>query len=118
MTRVGPRAFGVGLLLLGLVFYDAAAATITQRLIVPAVLSVGAWLLIQNLMPVLLVICMLAALHTDLASADLITSRILPGIATGSGIALLIIAARRFRARIHATRAARWNGRSGPRPRP
>ena len=117
MTRMAPRAFGVAVLLIGLLVFDASDASVLQRLVVPAALTLGAWLLVQNAVPVMLAVCVIAALHSDTASSDLISSRVLPCISAIAGITLLTLAAGRFRARIRDTRTARWANR-GEQPRP
>ena len=113
MTHIGRRVLGVITLLAAAVVYDANSDSLLQRLAVPGVMAVSAWLIVQNLTAVLLAVTLIAITRTDFASAEPLASRVYPGIALVAGVGLGTIALARFRARIVATRADRWRHR-GP----
>jgi hypothetical protein len=75
---------------------------------VPALLALGAWALVRNVAAVALGTAVLAAIHSDLGAADPVTGVIYPSVAATASLVLAVIFARRFRARILATRAERW----------
>jgi len=108
------RVLGVAVIVVGLAVLEPGATGLDQRLGVPALLAVGAWALVRNLAAVALGTAVLAAIHSNLGAADPVTSVIYPSVAATAGVVLAIIFARRFRARILATRAERWAHRKSP----
>ncbi len=115
MTHLPSRLIGVGILLATALTYDADASNMVHRLLIPAFMALGAWLVVQNLAAVLIAVAVVAATRSDLASADTLASRVYPIVALVAGCALGAIGLLRFRARIVATRAARWRGRNSDR---
>lgn len=102
------RVLGVVVIVLGLAVLEPGGTSLGQRVGVPAVLAVGAWALVRNLAAVALGTAVLAAIHSEPGAADPVTGVIYPAAATAAGLVLVVIFVRRFRARILATRAARW----------
>jgi hypothetical protein len=109
-----PRLIGLATVLVCLALYDPAGAGALQRLLLPLLMALGAWALVQNLAAVALAVAVLGLIHLDLTTGDWI-DRIAWPILTLAAIATLIaIMIRRFRARISETHAARWAERRDP----
>ena len=115
MTNIPQRLAGVGVLIAATVLYDANDASMLQRLLIPGAMALGAWLVVQNFAAVLIAVTALTAIRTDFASDSWLASRAYPGIALLGGCGLGAIGLARFRARIAATREARWSQRNARR---
>lgn len=109
--RIWLRVTGTLVLAVTLVLFDSTAPGVWQRLGLPLLMALGAFALVQNLAAVALGASVLAAIHTELNAASWVDRIAYPAIAVTGGCILLLISARRFRARISTTRAARWAGR-------
>jgi len=107
------RVLGVVLILLCLAVLEPSGSGIGQRVGVPILLAVGAYALVRNAAAVALGAAVLAAIHSQPGSTDPVVGIAYPVIAAVAIVVLAVIFARRFRARIIETRAARW----GPRRR-
>jgi hypothetical protein len=105
------RVAGTVILMVTLVIYEPGVDTVLQNLMVPLLMALGALALVQNLAAVALGSTVLATIHTDFNAASWVSRIAYPVIAVTGGSILLIIAINRFRARIAATRAARWADR-------
>ena len=115
MTHIPSRLIGAGILLATALIYDADASNLGHRLLIPTFMAFAAWLVIQNLAAVLIVVAVVATTRSNFASADVLASRVFPVVALVAGFGLGTIGLLRFRARIVATRAARWRGRNSDR---
>lgn len=102
------RLLGVLLLGVAVVVYQPSAGDPLNRLLIPVIMAMAAWLMVQNLAAVALGACLLAAIHSNPSSADWIDARAYPGLAALAAAILIMIFARRFRRRIEETREARW----------
>jgi hypothetical protein len=111
MSNLRWRVLGVALLAICIVAYEPAAETAWHRLWLPIGMAGAAWLMVQNLAAVCLGAALLAGIHSDPGSADWIPARAYPAVALIASIVLAAILARRFRAHIRATHAARWRHR-------
>lgn len=114
LRRMGLRIAGLVLVIAGLALFDTSSSSVTQRLVLPLAMAVGAWALVQNAAAVALGVTVLALIHSDLSASHWIDRLAYP-ILTGFGGAVLIaIAWRRFRDRMRDTHHARWAGRRSP----
>lgn len=112
MPLLSPyRLAGVAALFVAVLIYDPAAAGVWQRLGLPVLMALGAWLTAQSLLPVLLGALVLATIHGNPGAGDPFTGIIYPALAGLCGAALLGILYHRFRQRMERTRAARWQPR-------
>jgi len=111
MTRLPWRLAGVVLLALCVVVYEPAGDSALHRLLLPLVMGLAAWLMVQNLVAVALGAFLLAAIHGDPGASDPVTGIGYPVVAAVAGLTLLGIFVQRFRARIEATHEARWQRR-------
>ncbi len=111
IAHLGWRLAGVALLAAVVVAYDPNAGDLQNRLLLPLLMAVATWMMVQNLAAVALGACLLASIHSDPASADWILGRVYPGLAALAGVLLMVIVARRFHRRILETREARWGPR-------
>lgn len=112
MPLLSPyRLAGVAALFGAVLIYDPAAAGVWQRLGLPVLMALGAWLTAQSLLPVLLGALVLAAIHSNPGAGDALTGFVYPAVAGLCGAALVGMLCYRFRERIERTRAARWQAR-------
>ena len=111
--RLVLRLTGLALVLIALASYDSGDTTTTHRLVWPVLMALGAWALVQNLAAVGLGVAMLAGIHARPGAEDWITGIAYPALAALGLLTLIVILARRFKARIGETRDARWAGRDG-----
>ena len=113
MNRLPWRIAGVVLMGIAVMLFDPVSASPIHSLVVPLIMALAAWLMVQNAAAVLLGVTVLTAIHSDLQSADWVASRAYPALTLLSATGLGYIALQRFRARIEATREARWAARRG-----
>ncbi len=109
----------VGVLLLGVavIAYEPSAGDPVNRLLIPVIMAIAAWLMVRNLAAVALGACLLATIHSNPSSTDWIDARAYPGLAALAAVILITIFARRFNRRIKETREARWAHRGNSRSR-
>lgn len=108
---MGLRICGLVMVIAGLALYDTHDVSITHRVLLPLVMAVGAWALVQNTAAVAMGVTVLAVIHSDLDSDNRVDRIAYPLIAGAGAVTLAVIAWRRFRARIRDTHAARWSSR-------
>ena len=106
------RTAGVVILIFGLIVYDPTSISATQRLLIPLLMAIGSWALVQNVAAVTLGVAVLAFIHSDLMAASWIDRLAYPLLAATAALLLVLIGAQRFRARIRSTHEARWAERS------
>jgi hypothetical protein len=111
LTGLPWRLAGLILLIACVLLYDPLLDSAFQRLLVPLVMAVGAWALIQNLTVVAMAVAVLAALASSPGAADWIPGAAYPATAVAATGVVLWTAARRFRRRIRETHAERWSDR-------
>jgi hypothetical protein len=111
LKRMGLRACGLVMVIAGLALYDTYDVSFTHRVLLPLVMAVGAWALVQNTAAVAMGVTVLAMIHSDLDSTNPIDRIAYPLIAGTGTVTLAVIVWRRFRARIRNTHAARWSSR-------
>jgi len=115
MPLLSPyRLAGLLALFGAMLIYDPEAISLWQRLGLPVLMALGAWLTAQSLMPVLLGVLVLAAIHSDLDAGDPLARLAYPALAALAGVAMAAMVAQRFRNRMRQTRSARWRSRQGP----
>jgi hypothetical protein len=101
------RLGGVLTICLCLVIFEPGGTSLWHRLLVPLLLALGAWLLVQNLAAVAFGTTVLAVIHSSPGAQDPIEGLAYPAIAALGCAVLAWIFGKRFRARIEATRSAR-----------
>lgn len=106
------RSIGLALVILFLFDYAPDGTSLYQRLWLPLIGGVGAYLVIQNVLAVALAVALVAGINSAPGSADPLNGTVYPLLAIGAGIVALVILARRFGAAIRDTRAARQAGRT------
>lgn len=111
LARLPWRLAGVALLAVLVVLYQPTQHDVAQRVLIPTGMALGAWMLVQNLAAVALGGGLLAAIHSAPGSDDWVRAVAYPGLAGLSAVILLAIFVQRFRRRIAATHAARWQQR-------
>jgi len=105
------RFAGLLLLITCLGFYDPDTGNMLHRLLIPLLMALAAWAMVQNLAAVALGTAVLATIHSDLSADSWIDRLAYPALAAMSSLALLTVAGLRFRRRIHETHDARWTAR-------
>ncbi len=108
------RAAGLTLVVTFLLLWDADSLSLVDRLALPALLALGAWLALENIAAVALAVAALAAIHSDPGADDPIRGWVYPASACLAAITAAAIFGRRFAAHIRATRDARHAGRAAP----
>lgn len=105
------RAAGLVLVLIFLLAWEPNASGAVDRVALPIVAALGAYLVIGSLLAVAIAVAALAAVHSDLGTADWIAGRAYPAAALAGGAVAGAIAWRRFGARVRETRDARRRAR-------
>lgn len=111
LERLWYRLAGLAVLLVCLALYEPGAPGTLHRLVYPLVMAAGAWALVQNGVVVVLAGTVLAAIHTDLGSADWISGIAYPALVVTGAVLLLGAVTLRFRRWIAETHDARWRDR-------
>jgi hypothetical protein len=111
VTYMGRRITGVIVLSGCLLAYDPAGTDLLQRGIIPALMAVAAWGLVQNLAAVTLGVAVLGGIHSDFTAPHWLDRLAYPAISLAAGVTFGIIVWRRFRRRVLATHAERWRDR-------
>ena len=112
--RLWLRLAGVLLIVICLVVLQPGSAELLHRLVVPLLLALGAYWLVQNLAAVALGAAVLAAVHSDLNADDWVEGLAYPLLAACSAAVVLIVALQRFARRISRTHEDRWRRRANP----
>jgi hypothetical protein len=102
-----------GLVLLGVlvVAYQPEQGGAIQRVLIPALMAVATWLLVQNVTAVAIGAGALAVIHSAPGGDDWITAQAYPALAAICGVILLGAFVQRFRRRIADTHEERWRQR-------
>lgn len=111
LHRPRQRLAGLFLIFLGLALYDPESPAAVHRLLLPALLAVGAWALVQNVAAVAIATAVLGVIHLDLEAGSWIDRYAYPAVTAAAVLTLLAIGVQRFRRRIVETREARWSER-------
>ncbi len=118
VTYMGRRVTGVIVLSGCLLAYDPAGTDLLQRGIIPALMAVAAWGLVQNLAAVTLGVAVLGGIHSDFTAPHWLDRLAYPAISLAAGVTFGIIVWRRFRRRVLATHEERWRDRQPRNPLP
>jgi len=110
-SHMGRRIAGVVVLSGCLLAYDPGATDLLQRGLLPALMALAAWGLVQNLAAVALGVAVLAGIHSDLHAPHWLDHLAFPAISAAAAVTFGIIVWRRFRRRIQATHDHRWRDR-------
>lgn len=104
-----------GALLLGVlvVVYQPEQGDVNNRLIIPAAMTLAAFLLVQNALAVALGAGLLAGIHSAPGSGDWVSAAAYPILAALCAGVVLAVLVQRFRRHIAATHAERWRHRRG-----
>lgn len=104
-----------GALLLGVlvVLYQPEQGDVNNRLIIPAAMTLAAFLLVQNALAVALGAGLLAGIHSAPGSGDWVSAAAYPILAALCAGVVLAVLVQRFRRHIAATHAERWRHRRG-----
>lgn len=102
-----------GALLLGVlvVLYQPEQGGVSDRLIIPAAMTLAAFLLVQNALAVALGAGLLAGIHSAPGSGDWVSAAAYPALAVLCAGVVLAVLVQRFRRHIAATHAQRWRHR-------
>jgi len=101
------RGIGLVLVLVFVLTFEPGDAAPINRVLLPAVAALGAWLVVDSLAAVALAIAVLAGIHSEPFAADRVRSVIYPAATViGASIALTVFG-RRFLRRVRETRDAR-----------
>ncbi len=111
LDRPWQRLTGLIIVLGCLAIYDPGAAGVDQRLILPLLMALGAWALVQNLAAVALAVVVLGIIHLDLGASNWIDRVAWPVLTLAAGLTLMMIGLKRFRRRIEETHESRWADR-------
>jgi hypothetical protein len=106
------RLIGLALVILFLFDYAPDGTSLYQRLWLPLIAGIGAYLVIQNVLAVALAVALVAGINSAPGSGDPLYGVVYPLFAICAGIVAMVILARRFGAAIRDTRAARHANRS------
>jgi membrane-bound ClpP family serine protease len=106
------RIIGLVLVILFLFDYAPNGTSLYQRLWLPLIGGVGAYLVIHNVLAVALAVALVAGINSALGSSDPLYGVVYPLFAICAGIAAMVILARRFGAAIRDTRTARRTRRN------
>jgi hypothetical protein len=101
------RAVGLTVVVGFLLLWQPDSLDPWQRVVLPAVLAIGAWLVVNNVAAVALAVLALAAVHTDVHAADAVYSRLYPAVAVAAALTVVVIYGRRFADYMKKTQAAR-----------
>ena len=111
VTYMGRRISGVVVLSGCLLAYDPAGTDLLQRGIIPALMALAAWGLVQNLAAVALGVAVLGAIHSDFSAPHCLDRLVYPATSLAAGVTVAVIVWRRFQRRIQATHEPRWRNR-------
>ena len=111
LKLAGARISGLLILIVCFAIYDPQSASLTHRLVLPLIMVLGAWALVQNAAIVALATALLAGLASNPGSGFWIEAYAYPVLAIVAGVTVAAITAQRFRQRIQDTHAARWSNR-------
>lgn len=115
---MGRRITGVVVLSGCLLAYDPAGTDLLQRGVIPALMALAAWGLVQNLSAVALGVAVLSGIHSDFTASHWLDRLAYPAISLAAGVTLGVIVWRRFQHRIQATHEQRWRDRQPRTPAP
>jgi len=101
------RGLGLALVLTFVLAFEPGDPAVANRVLLPAVAALGAWLVVDSLAAVALAVTVLAGIHSDPFSTDHVRSIVYPLAALGSGACSAIIFGRRFLRHVRDTRSAR-----------
>ena len=110
-TRGAKRLLGVIIVAAAVFWLDIARLDALHQLWLPLALALGAYLITESRLAVLLATGLLAALHTEIDSPWWWEARAYPFIAAACAAVGLALAARQFGQRIRATHDERWAAR-------
>jgi len=116
VNRPWWRIVGLAALLACLALFEPGSPGIAHRLIIPLLMAIAAWAMVQNVAAVALGIMVLTYIHTDLSGGDWIGRWAYPLLAAGALLTVIAIAVQRFRRRITETHEARWSTRRSDPP--
>ena len=106
-ARIGQRIVGLALVIVFLLAYAPDSTTLAQRIWLPLLAAVGAYLVVQNALAVALGIALLASINSALGSTDPLNGMVYPLLAGAAGSVAATILIRRFAGAVRDTRAAR-----------
>jgi hypothetical protein len=106
-SRILQRLVGLMLVIIFLFGYAPDSSTLMQRLWLPLLGGVGAFLVVQNVLAVALGVALLAGINSAPGSSDALNGTVYPLLAATGAIVAGVIVARRFGAAMRNTRAAR-----------
>ena len=111
-TRTTQRRMcGLVLVIAFLLSYEPQSEALLQRLVLPAIGALGAYLIVANALAVALAVALLAGIHSAPGADDVLRGWVYPGLAVVSGAIVVTILSRRFAAYAKATRELRVDAR-------
>ncbi|MGA1372014.1 MAG: hypothetical protein ACO3Z6_10470 [Pseudomonadales bacterium] len=112
MSHLPSRFAGVAIVLMVIALWDPATEDVARRVGLPALIALGAALMVRNVAAVAFAAAVLAGIHSHPGSADPVTGIAWPLATVIAVTAIVMIWIRRFRERIKATHAERWRHRN------
>ncbi len=94
-----------------LLSYEPESQALAQRLLLPAVGALGAYLIVANALAVALAVALLAGIHSAPGAQDPLRGWVYPVLAGFASTLVLIILGRRFATYAKATRSTRLEAR-------
>jgi hypothetical protein len=110
--RMVQRVAGLALVIVFLFTYAPDSTTLTQRLWLPLIAAIGAYLVVQNVLAVALGVALLAGINSVPGGPDPLTGTVFPLLAGAAACVAAAILIRRFGSAIRNTRAARQAARA------
>jgi hypothetical protein len=110
--RILQRIAGMLLVMVFLFGYAPDSTTLSQRLWLPLLGGIGAYLVVQNLLAVALGVALLAGIGSAPGSSDPLNGIVFPLLAAAAASVACAILWRRFAAAMRDTRAARQAARA------
>ena len=99
----------IGLVLIGIALFtlDSNSSSPLHTLLLPLLMAVGAACALRNVLAVALAVLALAGIRADIDHTSWVVGIAYPMLAGIAAIVVIILLARRFRERVHATREER-----------
>ena len=105
------RIVGLAVITGVLLLYLPDSERLSNRVVLPTIAVVGAWLVVKRLGVVALATALLAGIHSAPRANDWVVGLFYPSIALLGFAVFAYLLARRLRDQARATREARWAGR-------
>ena len=109
--RATKRGIGFLVTLSAFLFWESGTTGVVNQLLLPLVIALGAYLIVENLLAIAVAIAALAGIHGDLTNPAWIESRAYPAVALTAAVVAGALIVQRFRERVETTRDERRSAR-------